>query len=131
MVCKNLHGEGGSKEVLLPFFKAADYGEQLPIKDVIVLFGRGEYLEKIPHSCMFPLVLSCISTAPDAVSKASIIRVKSLEVLEKARTGCLVNVVCRFWKVFFWSGPQVQGVDCLVRSRREQAMLEKEGINFL
>ena len=45
-------------------------------------------------------------------------RVKGLEVLGKARTSCLVNVACRFWKAFSWSGLQVQGVDCLVRSRR-------------
>ena len=76
------------------------------------------------------LALSCISTAPDAISKASIIRVNSLEVLEKARTSCLVNVVCRFQKAFSWSGPQVQGFDYLMRSRRRQAILEKEGMNF-
>ena len=56
-------------------------------------------------------------------------RVKGLEVSGKARTGCLVNVACRFWKAFSWSGSQVQGVDCLVRSRRGCAMLEQEGMN--
>ena len=79
---------------------------------------------------MSPLVLSCISTAPDAVSKASVMRVKDLEVSGKARTGCLVNAVCRFWKAFSWSSPQAQRFVCLVRSRRGQAMLEKEGMNF-
>ena len=79
---------------------------------------------------MFPLALGCISTAPDAISKASIIRMKDLKVLEKARIGCLVNVACRFWKAFSWFSPQVQGVDCLVRSRRGRAMSEKEAMNF-
>ena len=45
---------------------------------------------------MSPLVLSCISTAPDAVSEAFVMRVKGLEVSGKARIGCLVNTVCRF-----------------------------------
>ena len=44
---------------------------------------------------MSPLVLSCISTAPDAISKALVMRMKSLEVSGKARTGCLVKAVCR------------------------------------
>ena len=79
---------------------------------------------------MSPLVLSCIRTAPDAISKASIIRVKGLEVLGKARTSCLVNVACQLWNVVSWLGPQVQGFDCLVRSRRGQAMSKKEGMNF-
>ena len=64
------------------------------------------------------LVLSCISTAPDAVSEASVMRVKALEVLEKARTSCLVNVVCRLQKAFSWLGSQIQGDGCLVRSKR-------------
>ena len=53
---------------------------------------------------MSPLALSCISTAPDAVSKMSVIRVKGLEVSGKAKTGYLVNVACRFWKAVSWSG---------------------------
>ena len=79
---------------------------------------------------MSPLALSCIGTAPDAISKALVMRVKGLEVSGKARTGCLVNMVCRLWKVVSWMGPQVQGFDCLVRSKRGWAMLEKEGMNF-
>ena len=79
---------------------------------------------------MSPLVLSCISTAPDAVSKTSVMRVNGLEVLGKARTSCLVNMACRFQKKFSWLGPQTQGVNCLVRSRRGHAMLEKKGMNF-
>ena len=74
---------------------------------------------------MSPLELSCINTALEAVSEASVMRVKGLEISGKARISCLVNVVYRFWKTFSWSGPQVQGFDCLVRSRRWQAMLEK------
>ena len=74
--------------------------------------------------------LCCISTAPDAVSEASIMRVKDLEVLGKVRTSCLVNVACRLQKVFSWLGPQVQEVNCLVRSKRGHAMSEKEGMNF-
>ena len=57
-------------------------------------------------------------------------KVKSLEVLGKARTGCLVNAVCRLQNMFSWSGPQVQGFDCLVRFRRGWAMSEKKGLNF-
>ena len=49
---------------------------------------------------MFSLVLSCISTAPDVVSEEFVMRVKGLEILEKARTSCLVNVACRFQKAF-------------------------------
>ena len=75
-------------------------------------------------------MVGCIRTAPDAINEASIMRVKGLEVSGKSRTGCLVNMVCRFQKVFSWSGPQAQGVDCLVRSRRGQAMSKKEGMNF-
>ena len=79
---------------------------------------------------MSPLVLSYISTAPDAVSEASVMRMNGLEVLGKARTSCLVNMACRFRKEFSWLGPQTQGVDCLVRSRRGHVMLEKKGMNF-
>ena len=42
---------------------------------------------------MSSFVLCCISMAPDAISEASVMRVKSLEVLGKVRTGCLVNAV--------------------------------------
>ena len=76
------------------------------------------------------LVLGYISTASDAISEASIMRVKGLKVLGNARTGCLVNAACRLRNAFSWSGPQVQGFDCLVRSRRGQAILKKEGMNF-
>ena len=79
---------------------------------------------------MSPLVLSCIRTAPDAISKASVIKVKGLEVLEKARISCLVNVACRLQNVVSWLGPQVQGFGCLVRSKRGGAMSEKKGMNF-
>ena len=57
-------------------------------------------------------------------------RVKGLEVSEKARTGCLVNAVCRLQNALSWLGPQVQGFNCLVRSRRGQAISEKKGMNF-
>ena len=40
MVHKNLNRKGRSKEMLSPFFKAADHGQQLPIKDVIVALCR-------------------------------------------------------------------------------------------
>ena len=56
--------------------------------------------------------------APDAVSEASVMRVKGLEMSEKARTGYLVNTVWRFWNTFFWSDAQVQRLDCWMRSRR-------------
>ena len=79
---------------------------------------------------MSPLELSCINTALEAVSEASVMRVKGLEISGKARTSCLVNMVCRLQKACFWSGLQVQGFDCSVRSRRGQAMLEKKGMNF-
>ena len=58
-------------------------------------------------------------------------RVKGLEVSGRARTSCLVKAVCRLWKVVSWSGPQVQGDDCLVRFKKGQVRLEKEGMNFL
>ena len=45
---------------------------------------------------MSPIALCCISMVPDAISKASVMRVKDLEVLGKARTSCLVNIVWRF-----------------------------------
>ena len=56
---------------------------------------------------MSSLVLGYISTASDAISEASIMRVKGLKVLGNARTGCLVNAACRLWNAFSWSGPQV------------------------
>ena len=55
----------------------------------------GHFYTCQPHGYMSPLTLSYIRTAFDAVNKASVIRVKGLEVLGKARTGCLVNVFCR------------------------------------
>ena len=79
---------------------------------------------------MSPLALSCISTPPDAISEVFIIRLKGLEVSGKARTSCLVNTVCRLQKMVSWLGPQVQGFDYLIRSKRGQAMSEKKGMNF-
>ena len=36
---------------------------------------------------MSPFVLCCISTDPDAVKEASVMREKGLDILEKASTG--------------------------------------------
>ena len=44
VVWQNLHGKGGSEEILSSFFKAIDNSQQLLIKDIVVVFGGGEGL---------------------------------------------------------------------------------------
>ena len=42
VVCKNLDGERGSGEVLLPCLKGVEDGKEFSVIDIIVAFSRGE-----------------------------------------------------------------------------------------